>query len=49
MTTPFPNASAGISALVLQPDGKPVAVGTEIVNVNGTVAVNLAAARYLSQ
>jgi len=49
VTTPFPNASAGISALVLQPDGKTVAVGTEIVNVNGTVAVNLAAARYLSQ
>src|SRR5438477_9420665 len=40
---------AGISALVLQPDGKTVAVGIEIVNVNGRVAVNLAAARYLSQ
>jgi hypothetical protein len=29
--------------------GRTVAVGTETVNVNGTVAVNLAAARYLSQ
>jgi hypothetical protein len=45
--TPFPNASVGIRALLLQPDGKIVAVGTGIVNGGGPA--NLVAARYLGQ
>jgi uncharacterized delta-60 repeat protein len=48
VTTPFANATAGVSALLLQPaDGKIVAVGTEIVNGGGPA--NLVAARYLGQ
>ena len=47
VTTAFPNASVGIRALVLQPEGRVVAVGTEIVNGGGPA--NLVAARYLGQ
>jgi uncharacterized delta-60 repeat protein len=45
--TPFPNADANVDALLLQPDGKIVAIGTEIVNDGGPA--NLVAARYSGQ
>jgi uncharacterized delta-60 repeat protein len=47
VTTPFPNATVVEHALLLQPDGKIVAVGTEIINGGGRA--NLVAARYLGQ
>jgi uncharacterized delta-60 repeat protein len=47
LTTPFPNADANVGDLLLQPDGKIVAIGTEIVNGGGPA--NLVAARYLGQ
>jgi uncharacterized delta-60 repeat protein len=47
LTTPFSNADANVRALLLQPDGKIVAVGTEIVDDGGPA--NLVAARYLGQ
>jgi len=46
-TTPFPNATTVEHTLLLQPDGKIVAVGTE--DVNGGGPANLVAARYLSR
>jgi uncharacterized delta-60 repeat protein len=47
VTTAFSGAFAGISALVLQSDGKIVAAGQALHNSTG--AVNLALARYLAQ
>ena len=47
MTTPFTNADSVIRALMLQLDGKIVAVGTEIVNGGGPA--NLVAAQYLGK
>ena len=47
VTTPFTNADSVIRALMLQLDGKIVAVGTEIVNGGGPA--NLVAARYLGK
>ena len=45
--TPFSNAAANVGSLLLQPDGKIVAIGTEIVN--GGSPANLVAARYSGQ
>jgi uncharacterized delta-60 repeat protein len=47
VTTPFAGAQVSGFAVVLQPDGKIVAVGQALVN--GTGAVNLVLARYLGQ
>ena len=47
VTTAFAGAQAAISAMVLQPDGKIVAIGQAIRNPSG--AVNLVLARYLAQ
>jgi uncharacterized delta-60 repeat protein len=47
VTTAFAGALAGVSAMVLQPDGKIVAAGQAIRNSTG--AVNLLLARYLAQ
>src|SRR6516164_10556902 len=47
VTTPFLNAAANVRGLLSQPDGRIVAVGTEIVN--GGSPANLVAARYLGQ
>ena len=47
VTTVFAGAQAAISAMVLQPDSKIVAVGQAIRNPSG--AVNLVLARYLTQ
>jgi uncharacterized delta-60 repeat protein len=47
VTTAFAGAQAGVSAMVLQPDGKIVATGQAIRNPSG--AVNLLLVRYLAQ
>jgi hypothetical protein len=47
VTTPLPNATTVKHTLLLQPDGKIVALGTEIVNGGGPA--NLVAARYLGR
>jgi uncharacterized delta-60 repeat protein len=47
VTTAFAGAQTAISAMVLQPDGKIVAVGQAVRNPSG--AVNLVLARYLTQ
>jgi uncharacterized delta-60 repeat protein len=47
VTTPFPNATTVEHALLLQPDGRIIAVGSELINGGGPV--NLVAVRYLGQ